>query len=77
MSFLLGNQKKQVLGNKQKIINDLKNKNFYLNIISGEKYSEKDLSKKNLKENKIYSSKFKTHKNSRNYIIFFNIFFIL
>ena len=77
MSFLLGNQKKQVLGNNQKVINNFKNKNFYLNIISGKKYSEKDLSKKfsNLKENKIYSSKFKTQKNSRNYIIFILIFF--
>jgi len=65
MNYLFGNPK------KQKMLNDIKSNNFYLNIISGKKYRGKDFSKiySNLKENKKNSPKYKTLKNSRNNII--------
>ena len=66
MNYLFGNPK------KQKMLNDIKSNNFYLNIISGKKYRGNDFSKiySNLKENKKNSPKYKTLKNSRNNIIF-------
>ena len=68
MSFLLKNQKKQLLGNNQKGLGVNKNGDLYRKLISGKKNNEIDLSKlySNIKEYKIYSPKYKTLKNSRN-----------